>query len=78
MAGNVLRVLGGPLAPIHCASRSAYQRCRDCRDERACAVRLAMIEVREAIASVLDCKSLAEMRDGVDKDEQVAELLAGH
>ena len=37
-----------------------------------------MIEVREAIASVLDCKSLAEMRDAVDKDEQVAELLAGH
>jgi Rrf2 family protein len=77
MAGHVLRVLGGPLAPIHCASRSAYQRCRDCRDERTCAVRLAMIEVREAIASVLDRKSLAEMRDGAGEKELAAELVAG-
>lgn len=77
MVGHVLRVLGGPLAPVHCASRSAYQRCTDCRDEGACAVRLAMIEVREAIASVLDRKSLAAMRDGVEEEEGAAMLVAG-
>ena len=57
----VLRVLDGPLAPIACASRSAYVPCTDCRDERACAVRLAMLEVRDAVASVLDRKTLIEM-----------------
>ena len=28
--GHVLRVLDGPLAPIACASRTAYRRCSDC------------------------------------------------
>lgn len=81
MVGHVLRVLGGPLAPIHCASRTAYQRCKDCPDECACAVRLAMIEVREAIASVLDAKSLDAMRTAAHKsapkDEQAPALVAG-
>ncbi|MFT3688319.1 RrF2 family transcriptional regulator [Paenirhodobacter sp.] len=62
MVGHVLRVLEGPLAPIPCASRTAYVRCQDCRDEETCAVRLTMLEVREAIVSVLDRKSLADLR----------------
>lgn len=59
--GEVLRVLDGPLAPIGCASRTAYVPCSDCKDERACSVRLTMLEVRDAIASVLDRKTLIEM-----------------
>ena len=59
--GEVLRVLDGPLALIACASRSAYVPCTDCRDESACAVMLAMLEVRDAVASVLDRKTLIEM-----------------
>lgn len=68
MVGHVLRVLDGPLAPIHCASRTAYHRCHDCPDENACAVRLTMLEVREAIASVLDNKSLTAMREMVEAE----------
>jgi Rrf2 family protein len=60
-AGDVLRVLDGPVAPIQCASRSAYQPCADCPDEAACIVRLTMIEVRDAIAAVLDARSIAEL-----------------
>lgn len=62
MVGHVLRVLEGPLAPIPCASRTAYARCQDCKDEATCAVRLTMLEVRDAIVAVLDRKSLTEMR----------------
>ncbi|WP_062011139.1 Rrf2 family transcriptional regulator [Aureimonas sp. AU4] len=58
--GHILRVLDGPLAPIPCASRTAYRRCDDCRDERACAVRRMMLEVRNAISAVLDDKTLAD------------------
>lgn len=61
MVGHVLRVLEGPLAPIPCASRTAYVRCQDCRDEETCAVRLTMLEVREAIVAVLDRKSLSDL-----------------
>ncbi|MCM2294601.1 Rrf2 family transcriptional regulator [Allorhizobium sp. BGMRC 0089] len=62
MLGHALRVLDGPLAPISCASRTAYRRCNDCENEAVCPVRLTMLEVREAIASVLDNKSLADLR----------------
>ena len=60
--GHVVRVLDGPLAPISCASRTAYQRCDDCKDEVHCSVRLMMLEVRNAISTVLDGRTLAEMR----------------
>lgn len=62
MVGHALRVLDGPLAPIHCASRTAYRPCVDCPDENTCAVRLTMLKVREAIAAVLDTQSVAQMR----------------
>lgn len=76
MVGHVLRVLDGPLAPIHCASRTAYQRCHDCPDENACAVRLTMLEVREAIAAVLDNKSLSAMRQMVEDEKADLETAA--
>ena len=60
--GEIVRVLDGPLAPIDCASRTKYRRCRDCVDETHCTVRRMMVEVREAIARVLDRRTLAEMR----------------
>jgi Rrf2 family protein len=58
--GRVVRVLDGPLAPIACASRTAYVPCADCKVEAACAVRRTMLEVRDAIAAVLDATSLAD------------------
>ena len=67
--GHVIRVLDGPLAPIPCASRTAYQRCDDCTDESQCAVRLMMLEVRQAISTVLDNRGLAEMRALADLDD---------
>lgn len=71
MVGHVVRVLDGPLAPISCASRTRYEPCEDC-DEATCQVRHMMLEVRQAIADVLDRRSLAEMRDSAG-DELVAD-----
>lgn len=60
--GNLVRALDGPLAPIQCASRRLYRKCEDCIDETHCAVRLVMMEARDAIARVLDNTSLEQMR----------------
>lgn len=60
MIGHVVRVLDGPLAPIPCASRTRYQPCHDC-DVATCQVRHLMLDVRNAIADVLDKTSLAQM-----------------
>lgn len=71
--GDVVRALDGPLAPIQCASRRLYRRCDDCPDECRCTVRLLMLEVRDAIAEVLDKTSLARMRAlGVGADPALA------
>jgi len=71
MIGHVVRVLDGPLAPIPCASRTRYQPCEDCEVE-TCQVRHLMLDVRNAIAQVLDQTSLTQMAamGGADAVEQ--------
>eukprot|EP01037_Dinobryon_pediforme_P017849 gene17849-18078_t len=69
MIGQIIRALDGPLAPIPCASRVFYRRCDDCVTEAKCTVRLMMMEVRNAIADVLDHRSLAEMRELDDTED---------
>jgi Rrf2 family protein len=59
--GQVIRAIDGPVAPIGCASRTAYQPCRDCKSVRSCTVRVAMVRVRDAIAGVLDRMTIADM-----------------
>lgn len=58
--GDIVRVIDGPLAPIPCASVTAYRPCTDCNDTKACMVRKIMREVRDAAAGVLDNITLAE------------------
>ncbi|MDB5615543.1 MAG: Rrf2 family transcriptional regulator [Devosia sp.] len=58
--GHVVRVLDGPLAPIPCASKTRYQPCTDC-DVATCQIRHLMLDVRNAIADVLDNTSLTQM-----------------
>jgi len=59
--GQVIRVLDGPLAPVRCVSQTAYRRCEDCADETTCGIRLAMKEVRDAIARILDGTTLGDV-----------------
>ena len=59
--GNAIRILDGPLAPIACASRTAYRPCDDCKDVKTCAVRIAMTRARDTMAEVLDKMTIADM-----------------
>ena len=60
--GDLVRFIEGPLAPIACASHTAYQPC-SCPDEKHCGVRRLMIEARDALASVFDALTLQQMAD---------------
>lgn len=71
--GQVVRLIDGPLAPIGCVSQSAYEKCT-CPDEAHCGLRILMLDVRNAIAGILDRYTLADVvevtlrklrRDGV-------------
>src|SRR5215208_2340833 len=58
--GQIFRILDGPVAPIRCVSQMAYEPC-GCPDEQTCGLRLAMSDVRNAIADILDNTSLADV-----------------
>lgn len=58
--GQIFRVLDGPVAPIKCVSQMAYEPC-GCPDEETCGLRLAMSDVRNAIAGILDNTSLEDI-----------------
>src|SRR5215210_5197431 len=57
--GQVIRLLGGALAPVGCVSLRFYEKC-SCPDEDVCALRSVMLDVRDAILDVLDRTTLAE------------------
>jgi Rrf2 family protein len=58
--GSVIRFIEGPLAPIRCVSQTAYVRC-SCPDEVHCGLRMLMLDVRNAIARILDRYTLADV-----------------
>ena len=58
--GDVIRQMNGPLAPILCASKTAYEPC-SCPSEKHCGLHLLMLELRSAISQVLDRTSLSDM-----------------
>ena len=58
--GKIVRTIEGPLAPISCVSQSAYEPC-SCPDEDHCGLRMLMMDVRNAIAGILDRYTLADV-----------------
>ncbi len=83
--GEVIRLIDGPLAPICCVSQTQYARCT-CPDEDHCGLRMLMLDVRNAIAEILDRYTLAEIvevtlrrlrRDKVSSPFLMEEFFAG-
>ena len=58
--GGVVRLIDGPLAPIGCVSQTAYAPC-NCPDEAHCGLRMLMLDVRNAIAAILDRYTLGDV-----------------
>ena len=57
----VMRVLDGPIAPVPCLSRTAYQRCEGCREEATCGVRLVLQDLYEASVKILESTTLKDL-----------------
>jgi len=73
--GQIVRMFDGPLAPVPCASQTAYVRCADCTNEAVCGVRLAMKEVRDATAKILDGTSIASLSRKVERATPAESLI---
>lgn len=72
--GKIIRTLDGPLAPIGCVSQTAYRKCEDCPygETATCPIQKVMLDVRNAIASVLDHYSLEDFANPSGKKAQEA------
>lgn len=68
--GQVIRALDGALAPVDCVSQISY---KPCAEEVTCVIRSVMIDVRNAIADVLDTMTFADMckraKESLEKKE---------
>lgn len=66
----LLRLIDGPIAPLPCLSRSAYERCEDCSDEETCRIRRVFAEVFWSYLLLIESMTLAdvvgERRNGAD------------
>lgn len=69
--GQVVRAMDGPLAPLPCASTSAYIPCpaARCTSEGECVLRGLWLDVRDAIAGVVDRVTFADL---VERESRAA------
>lgn len=58
---ELLRLIDGPIAPLPCLSRRAYQRCEDCADEATCPIRRVFGEVFWSYLLLIDSLTLADL-----------------
>jgi Rrf2 family protein len=59
--GDLLRRVDGPIAPLPCLSRHAYQRCEDCADERSCRLRELFGQVFWSYLLLIESLTLADL-----------------
>src|SRR5438876_8726204 len=58
----VIRHIEGALAPVSCVSEKFYEKC-SCPDESRCAIRSVMKEIREAIVTIMESTTLADLAE---------------
>ena len=61
--GAVVRAMDGPIALTSCVSVTRYGEC-GCPDPETCALRVSFKEARDAMSSVLDNTTFAELASG--------------
>ncbi|MFN3274859.1 MAG: RrF2 family transcriptional regulator [Paracoccus sp. (in: a-proteobacteria)] len=69
---ELLRLIDGPIAPLPCLSRRAYQRCEDCTDEATCRLRRVFAELFWSYLILIESLSLADMLGSEEMAAQVA------
>jgi Rrf2 family protein len=65
--GEISRLIDGPLAPAPCASVTQHRACDWCPSEAECDLKAVWVQVRDAIAQVMDSVSLADLVRNSDR-----------
>jgi Rrf2 family protein len=59
---SIVEHVEGAMAPVSCVSQRFYKRCT-CPDEALCPIRDVMKEAREAVVTIMERLTLADLRD---------------
>ncbi len=68
---ELLRMIDGPIAPLPCLSRRAYQRCEDCTDEETCRIRKVFADVFWSYLVLIESLTLRDVQRSVDVQSAV-------
>lgn len=60
---NIMRITGGPIAMVPCASLNFFHKCEECQQETTCGIRATFIKVRDATLKILTETSIADIID---------------
>jgi len=71
---ELMRLIDGPIAPLPCLSRRAYQRCEDCPDEAGCRLRQVFGQVFWSYLVLIESLTLADL---VDRPATAKAVVAG-
>lgn len=58
---EIMRLIDGPIAPLPCLSRRAYQKCDDCPDEETCRLRDVFGQVFWSYLVLIESLTLADL-----------------
>jgi Rrf2 family protein len=72
--GAILRLVDGPMAPLPCLSRRAYQRCPDCPSEATCRIRDVFGGVFAGYLLLIESLTLADLMQGESAESALAAL----
>lgn len=68
---ELLRLIDGPIAPLPCLSRRAYQRCEDCTSEDTCRIRKVFADIFWSYLLLIESLTLADMLRSGEVADQV-------
>jgi Rrf2 family protein len=65
---HIMRITGGPIAMVPCASLNFFHKCEECQQETSCGIRDVFITVRDATLKILSETSIADI---ISKEESL-------
>jgi len=68
---DIHRIFDGAIALLPCVTYQYYERCEECQDEKTCAIRSAIKEVRDATVNIMKRYTLKEL---VEKEHELETL----
>ena len=60
---HILRITGGPIAMVPCASLNFFHKCEECQQETTCGIRDVFIKVRDETLKILSETSIADISE---------------